>query len=103
MYIYIYIYTHTYIYEYTYLYITHTGDELSSPIDENTWDVKVIAPEGQQADNGKACEYVTMPGDLVQRIVEACAGVLWLEGQAGELEGVVRLLGGGMINKSGST
>jgi len=53
------------------------------------------------ADKGKDCEYVTMPGELVQRVVEAC--VLWLEGRAGELEGVVRLLGGGMLQPRGST
>jgi len=41
-----------------------------------------------------------MPGELVQRIVEACGA--WPEGQAGELEGVVRLLGGGMIDERGS-
>jgi len=52
------------------------------------------------ADNGKDCAYVLMPGELVQRIVEACGA--WPEGQAGELEGVVRLLGGGMIDERGS-
>ena len=52
------------------------------------------------ADKGKDCEYVTMPGELVQRVVEAC--VSWLEGRAGELEGVVRLLGGGMMKVRGS-
>jgi len=53
------------------------------------------------ADKGKDCEYVTMPGELVQRVVEA--RVSWLEGRAGELEGVVRLLGGGMMKARGST
>jgi len=53
------------------------------------------------ADKGKDCEYVTMPGELVQRVVEAC--VSWPEGRAGELEGVVRLLGGGMMKTRGST
>ena len=52
-------------------------------------------------DKCKDCEYVTMPGELVQQVVEACAS--WPEGQAGELEGVVRLLGGGMTNARGST
>jgi len=52
------------------------------------------------ADDGKDCEYVMMPGELVQRVVEAC--VLWPEGRAGELEGVVRLIGGGMITMKGS-
>jgi len=53
------------------------------------------------ADKGKDCEYVTMPGELVQRVVEACAS--WPVGRAGELEGVVRLLGGGMMQARGST
>jgi len=52
------------------------------------------------ADKSKDCEYVSMPGELVQRIVEACG--VWPEGRAGELEGVVRLLGGGMIDDRGS-
>jgi len=53
------------------------------------------------ADKGNDCEYVSMPGELVQRVVEAC--VSWLEGRAGELEGVVRLLVGGMMETRGST
>jgi len=53
------------------------------------------------ADKGKNCEYATMPGELVQRVVEAC--VSWPDGRAGELEGVVRLLGGGMMKARGST
>jgi len=52
-------------------------------------------------DKGKDCEYVAMPGELVQRVVEAC--VSWPEGRARELEGVVRLLGGGMMKTRGST
>jgi len=52
------------------------------------------------ADKGKDCEYVAMPGELVQRVVEAC--VSWPEGRAGELEGMVRMLGGGMIKARGS-
>jgi len=43
---------------------------------------------------------VMMPGDLVTQVVEACG--VWPEGRAGELEGVVRLLGGSMINERGS-
>ena len=46
-------------------------------------------------DNNQGCAYVMMPGELVKRVVEACAS--WPEGQSGELEGVVRLLGGGMV------
>ena len=48
-------------------------------------------------DNSRDCVYVSMPLELVKRIVEACGS--WLEGQTGELEGVVRLLGGGMIDE----
>jgi len=40
------------------------------------------------ADKGKDCEYVMMPGGLVQRVVGEC--VSWLEGLSGELEGVVQ-------------
>jgi len=49
------------------------------------------------ADTSTGCAYVIMPGELVQRVVEACAS--WPEGRAGELEGVVRLLGGMMKDK----
>jgi len=38
-----------------------------------------------------------MPGELVQRVVEACAS--WPEGQAGETEGVVLLQGGMLQDK----
>jgi len=38
-----------------------------------------------------------MQGELVQRVVEACAS--WPEGHAGEMEGVARLLGGMMKDK----
>ena len=46
-------------------------------------------------DKNQGCAYVMMPGELVKRVVEACAS--WPVGQSGELEGVVRLLGGGMV------
>jgi len=49
------------------------------------------------ADNGKDCGYISMPGELVQQIVEACE--VWPKGRAGKLEGVMRLLGGGMIKE----
>jgi len=49
----------------------------------------------------KDCVYVTMQGKLVQRVVEAC--VSWPEWRAGELEGLVRMLGGGMMKSRGST
>jgi len=47
------------------------------------------------ADGSAACAYFTMPSDLVQRVVAACGP--WPEGRTGELEGVVRLLGGGVM------
>eukprot|EP00277_Geminigera_cryophila_P047295 CAMPEP_0173075624 /NCGR_PEP_ID=MMETSP1102-20130122/11796_1 /TAXON_ID=49646 /ORGANISM="Geminigera sp., Strain Caron Lab Isolate" /LENGTH=461 /DNA_ID=CAMNT_0013945065 /DNA_START=123 /DNA_END=1508 /DNA_ORIENTATION=+ len=54
------------------------------------------------ADKDKDCEYVTMPGELVQRVVEACRrGVP--EGRTGKLEGLVRMLGGSMMKTRGST
>jgi len=46
-------------------------------------------------DTNQGCAYVMMPGELVKRVVDTCAS--WPEGQSGELEGVVRLLGGGMV------
>ena len=52
-------------------------------------------------DKGNDCEYVMMPGELVQRVVEAC--VSWPEGRTLELEGVVRMLGGGMMKTKEST
>jgi len=42
--------------------------------------------------NENDCAYVTMPGELVKQLVEACES--WPEGQASEMEGVIRLLGG---------
>mmetsp|Transcript_66033 Transcript_66033/g.107128 ORF Transcript_66033/g.107128 Transcript_66033/m.107128 type:complete len:418 (+) Transcript_66033:600-1853(+) len=52
-------------------------------------------------DNCRHSGYVSMPRELVQWMVEACG--VWPEGRAGELEGVVRLLGGGMMKPRGST
>jgi len=49
------------------------------------------------------CAYGEMPGELVHQVVETCACVLWPEGRAGELEGVVRLLGGGIMKLRVST
>jgi len=49
------------------------------------------------ADTSTDCAYVTMQGELVQRVVEACAS--WPEGHAGEMEGVARILGGRMKDK----
>jgi len=45
-------------------------------------------------DMGKDCECGTLTSDLVREVVESMS---WPEGLAGELEGVVRLLGGGMM------
>jgi len=53
------------------------------------------------ADKGKDCDYVLMPGELVQRIVETFAA--WPEGRSGQLQGVVWMLGGSMISERGST
>ena len=52
---------------------------------------------------GCAYEDSEMPGELVHQVVETCACVLWPEGRAGELEGVVRLLGGGIMKLRVST
>ena len=41
------------------------------------------------ADKNKGCAHVTMPDDLVKRVVETCRW--WPGGGAGELEEVVRL------------
>ena len=53
------------------------------------------------ANNVQDCEYLSMPGDLVQRVVEAC--MWWPEGRTGELKGIVRLVGSGMMEQKGST
>jgi len=47
------------------------------------------------AADAMGCAYLMMPGELVRQLVEACGS--WPEGRAGELEGVVRLLGGGRM------
>jgi len=49
---------------------------------------------------GKDCECVTMTGELVQWVAEAC--VSWPEGRAGDLGGVAWLLGSGMMKARGS-
>jgi len=49
----------------------------------------------------KGCAYVTMPADLLQRVVEACMS--WPEGRAGELQGIVQLLGGGVMEEGGGS
>ena len=53
------------------------------------------------ADNDTHCECLSMPGELLQRIVDASSS--WLEGPAGEMGGMVRMLGGGMIRARGGT
>ena len=47
------------------------------------------------------CAYEDMPGELVHRVVETCMS--WPEERAGELEGVVRLFGGGTMKLRVST
>jgi len=49
---------------------------------------------------GGACMYVTIPGELVQRVIEAYT--IWPEGRTVELDGMVRMLGGGMMRAKGS-
>jgi len=47
---------------------------------------------------GKDCEVRTLTSELVREVVrEVVESMSWPEGLAGELEGVVRLLGGGMM------
>jgi alpha-tubulin suppressor-like RCC1 family protein len=47
-------------------------------------------------DEGRGCSHVSkLDGDLVKLVVDWCRG--WPEGGAGELEGVVRLMGGGLM------
>jgi len=77
-----------------------------------TWQLSESAPAGggrrpqrqeakalAAADNSKGCEHALMPEELVQRVVEACGTRSWPEGPAGRLEGVVRLLGGSLLNE----
>jgi len=47
----------------------------------------------------RGCVYVTMLGELVQQVIEACE--TWLGGRTGELDGLVRKLGGGMMRTKG--
>jgi len=47
----------------------------------------------------RGCVYVTMPGDLVQRVIEACE--TWPGGRTGELDGLVQKLRGGMMRTKG--
>jgi len=54
-------------------------------------------PDNREKERG--CVYVTMPGELVQRVIEA--STTWPEGWTGELGGMVRMLGGGMMNTKG--
>lgn len=43
----------------------------------------------------QGCAFVGLPAEIVRKIVDLCRG--WPEGCAGEVEGVVRLVGGGML------
>lgn len=65
--------------------------------DRSKWSPRKQSTALSIADNGEDCGYITMPGELVQRMVQAC--VSWPEGRAGELEGLVRLQGGGLMSK----
>ena len=47
------------------------------------------------ASTDQPCLYCAMPADMVQRVVQTC--VTWPAGLAGRTEGIVRLLGGGMM------
>jgi len=47
------------------------------------------------SDDSIGCAYATMSDDLLKQVVAACGS--WPEGRAGKLEGVVRLMGGGMM------
>ena len=47
----------------------------------------------------RGCVYITMPGDLVQRVIEACE--TWPGGRTGELDGLVQKLRGGMMRTKG--
>jgi len=50
-------------------------------------------------EQGRGCVYVAMPGELVQWVIEACE--TWPGGRTGELDGLVRMLGGGMMRMKG--
>ena len=49
--------------------------------------------QGKEPGEGRGCEYLDMADDLVRLVVEWCRG--WPEGDAGNAEGVVRLVGAG--------
>jgi len=53
------------------------------------------APANMAASTEQPCFYYAMPDDLVRRVVQTC--VTWPAGLAGTTEGIVRLLGGGMM------
>eukprot|EP00277_Geminigera_cryophila_P022957 CAMPEP_0179479202 /NCGR_PEP_ID=MMETSP0799-20121207/57499_1 /TAXON_ID=46947 /ORGANISM="Geminigera cryophila, Strain CCMP2564" /LENGTH=460 /DNA_ID=CAMNT_0021290711 /DNA_START=165 /DNA_END=1548 /DNA_ORIENTATION=- len=69
--------------------------------DSKRWSQRQQGKTPTSADKGKDCEFFTMPGELLHRVVESCESS-WPEGRVGELDGVVRLLGGGMMKKRGS-
>jgi len=46
-------------------------------------------PDNNEQERG--CVYVAMPGELVRRVIEACA--TWPGGKRWELDGLVRMLG----------
>jgi len=53
------------------------------------------ADETAPGAEARGCPFFEMPGELVRQVVEACGS--WPEGRAGELEGVVQLMGGGRL------
>lgn len=53
-----------------------------------------VSTEGNVKEH-RGCAFVGMPVELVRKIVDLCQG--WPEGHAGELDGVVRLVGGGRL------
>jgi len=72
--------------------LLHAGSATSAGGGRSWW-LEGKAPAAA-ADTSTDCEYVMMQGELVQQVVEACTS--WREGQTGEMQGVVRLLGGMM-------
>ena len=56
-------------------------------------------PDNNELERG--CVYVAMQGEQVQRVIEACE--TWPRGQIGELDRLVRMLGGGMMITKGTS
>ena len=69
----------------------------SSPAGGSSRRLRRLEGKAPAADASTGCAHLTMPAELVQRVVEACAS--WPEGQVGEIKGLVWLLGGMMKDK----